>query len=223
LSHDLRTPITVLNSLAQGLARADLSETERAEMVQSMIAHSQSMQHLVMNLLDMAKLQAGGLHLNPQWIVIDEVIGHVLRSFAKPLAQHQVEVKIAADFPLVYLDELLLARILSNLLENAAKYTPAGSTIMITAKQQHSQRFELHVCDNGAGIPDGMQEQIFQRFARGHAESTQTGLGLGLALCREMMRVQGGGLRTEANQPHGACFILNWSQPMPPALPVDMA
>ncbi|MEC7119696.1 MAG: sensor histidine kinase KdpD [Pseudomonadota bacterium] len=223
LSHDLRTPITVLNSLAQGLARADLSETEHAEMVQSMIMHSQTMQHLVMNLLDMAKLQAGGLNLNQQWIVIDEVVGHVLRSFAKPLAQHQVEVRIDADFPLVYLDELLLARILSNLLENAAKYTPAGSTIIITAKQLDAQQFELHVCDNGAGIPEGMQEQIFQRFARGHSETTQTGLGLGLALCREMMRVQGGGLRAEANQPHGACFILNWSQPMPPAPPVDMA
>lgn len=223
LSHDLRTPITVLNSLAQGLAQTDLSETARAEMVQSMIAHSQTMQHLVMNLLDMAKLQAGGLNLNQQWIVIDEVIGHVLRSFAKPLAQHQVEVNIAADFPLVYLDELLLARILSNLLENAAKYTAAGSTIYITAKQLDERQFELQVCDNGAGIPTGMEQRIFQRFARGHPETTQTGLGLGLALCLEMMRVQGGNLRAQANRPHGACLILNWSQPLPPPPPVDMS
>lgn len=221
LSHDLRTPITVMNSLVHSLAQPQLALSEQQHLQQQLLTHSHNMERLVLNLLDMAKLQSGGIQLRPQWIMLGDVLSHVLRQLATPLAKHHVVIDIAPDFPLMYLDELLLSRVLHNLLENAQKYTPVGSTITIRAHAIADQHLELAVCDNGAGIPAGMEEAIFERFRRGHHESTQTGLGLGLALCREMMRVQGGSLQAEPRQPHGVCFVLRWSQPIPPKPPLD--
>lgn len=221
LSHDLRTPMTVMNSLVHSLAQPHLSLAEQQQRQQALLLHSHNMERLLLNLLDMAKLQSGGITLHLQWIVLADVVGHVLRQLVAPLAHHQVVVEIAPQFPLIYLDELLLSRVLHNLLENASKYTPAGSTIIIRAQSNHDQQIELAVCDNGAGIPAGMEEAIFERFRRGQSESPQTGLGLGLALCREMMRVQGGSLHAEAQHPRGACFVLRWSQPCPPTLPAE--
>lgn len=221
LSHDLRTPITVMNSLVQSLSQAQLTPAEQQQLQQQLLAHSHNIERLVLNLLDMAKLQSGGIQLRPQWIMLVDVLSHVLRQLADPLAKHHVVLDIPTDFPLIYLDELLLSRVLHNLLENAQKYTPVGSTITIRVQSLADQHIELAVCDNGAGIPAGMEEAIFERFRRGHSEGTHTGLGLGLALCREMMRVQGGSLRAEPRQPHGVCFVLSWSQPLPPPLPLD--
>jgi two-component system sensor histidine kinase KdpD len=171
---------------------------------------------------------SGGLNLNLQWVPLEEVIGSVLRSMASRLAKHHVNVSLPPDLPLVHVDELLIARILSNLLENAVRYTPVDSHITISAHLDETassgQKMELVVSDDGAGLPIGMEEKIFERFTRGQAESATTGIGLGLTLCREMIHAHGGTIHAETNVPHGARFVLRWTQETPPTVPeVELA
>jgi two-component system sensor histidine kinase KdpD len=223
LSHDLRTPVTALAGLADTLNRSDLSPEQHKELALAIEDQADAIHALVINLLDMAKLQSGGLNLNRQWVPLEEVIGSVLRSMTSRLAKHQVVVSLPPDLPLVHVDELLIARILSNLLENAVRYTPVDSHITISAQLDESssngQQMELVVSDDGAGLPIGMEEKIFERFTRGQAESATAGIGLGLTLCREMIHAHGGTIHAEMNVPHGARFVLRWPQETPPTLP----
>lgn len=223
LSHDLRTPVTALAGLATTLNRSDLSPEQHKELALAIEDQADAIHALVINLLDMAKLQSGGLNLNRQWVPLEEVIGSVLRSMTSRLAKHHVIVSLPPDLPLAHVDELLIARILSNLLENAVRYTPVNSHITISAQQDESrsnaQYMELVVSDDGAGLPIGMEEKIFERFTRGQTESATTGIGLGLTLCREMIHAHGGTIHAEMNVPHGARFVLRWIQEAPPTLP----
>ena len=223
LSHDLRTPVTALAGLANTLNRADVTPEQHKELALAIEDQADAIHALVINLLDMAKLQSGGLNLNRQWVPLEEVIGSVLRSMSSRLAKHQVTTSLPFDLPLAQVDELLIARILSNLLENAVRYTPANSQINISARlhiaASHQQEMELVVSDDGPGLPVGMEEKIFERFTRGQAESATTGIGLGLTLCREMIQAHGGSIHAESNVPHGAKFIVRWTQDSPPELP----
>ncbi|MDE2420732.1 MAG: sensor histidine kinase KdpD [Gammaproteobacteria bacterium] len=223
LSHDLRTPVTALAGLANTLTRADLSPEQHKELALAIEDQADAIHALVINLLDMAKLQSGGLNLNRQWVPLEEVIGSVLRNMTTRLGKHHVAVSLPPDLPLVHVDELLIARILSNLLENAVRYTPADSHIVISAQLDENgsngQQMELIVSDDGAGLPVGMEEKIFERFTRGQAESATTGIGLGLTLCREMIHAHGGTIHAESNVPHGARFVVRWPQESAPALP----
>ena len=223
LSHDLRTPVTALAGLANMLNRSDLTPEQHKELALAIEDQADAIHALVINLLDMAKLQSGGLNLNLQWVPLEEVIGSVLRSMTSRLAKHHVTVSLPPDLPLVHVDELLIARILSNLLENAVRYTPVDSHITISAHLDETassdQKMELVVSDDGAGLPIGMEEKIFERFTRGQAESATTGIGLGLTLCREMILAHGGTIHAETNVPHGARFVLRWTQETPPTVP----
>ncbi len=222
LSHDLRTPVTALAGLANTLNRADLTPEQHKELAVAIEDQADAIHALVINLLDMAKLQSGGLNLNKQWVPLEEVIGSVLRSMASRLAKHQISVSLPPDLPLAHVDELLIARVLSNLLENAVRYTPAESHIEITGRlfdaEASQPQMELVVSDDGAGLPVGMEEKIFERFTRGQAESSTTGIGLGLTLCREMIQAHGGTIHAESNVPHGARFVIRLPQETAPSM-----
>ena len=152
LSHDLRTPLTVLVGLADTLARAKPPLPSRhGEIAGAIRAHAMRMSNLVHNLLEMARLQAGKVKLNKEWQLLEEVIGSSLKSLEIPLASHRIITRLPEDLPLLEFDAVLIERVLVNLLENAIKYAP-DSEITIEA-QRVGDSVEVSVADNGPGLP----------------------------------------------------------------------
>jgi two-component system sensor histidine kinase KdpD len=150
---------------------------------------------IVTNLLDMARLQAGGLQLNRQWSLLEETVGAALRACKRVLARHPVQTRLPADLPLLQLDAVLMERLFSNLFENAAKYTPADTPLVIGAEEIDEDGkpvVRVTVDDTGPGLPVGMEARVFEKFTRGEKESAKPGIGLGLAICRAIVDAHGG-------------------------------
>jgi two-component system sensor histidine kinase KdpD len=221
LSHDLRTPLTVLVGLAESLTltKPPLSpaQVETADAIQD---EARRMSTLVGNLLDMARIESGEVKLNLQWQPLEEVVGAALEASRGMLARHKVEARIPRSLPLVRFDAVLIERVLVNLLENAAKYTPAGSTVTLSAELA-GERLSVSVADNGPGLPKGREEAVFQKFARGERESATPGVGLGLAICRAIVESHQGTI-VGANRPGGGA-VLTFTLPLgiPPALAAE--
>ncbi len=218
VSHDLRTPLTALIGFADTLLmKRSASVTEQQEIVRIMRDLAERMNALVNNLLDMARLQAGGIKLNKQWQPLEEVIGTTLRTTELTLGKRKLIVELPPELPLVEFDTTLIERVLVNLLENAAKYTPLQATIRITAVMRENQ-LEISVIDNGPGLPADKEEAIFEKFTRGQSESTTPGIGLGLAICKTIVAAHGGLIRATSVTPHGAHFTFTLPQGSPPSL-----
>ncbi|HEX4242777.1 MAG TPA: two-component system sensor histidine kinase KdpD [Steroidobacteraceae bacterium] len=217
LSHDLRTPLTVLVGLAESLTltKPDLSAVQ-AEHAKAIQEEARRMSTLVGNLLDMARIESGEVRLNLQWQPIEEVVGAALNASRGMLKKHRVEVHVPRDLPLVRFDALLVDRVLANLLENASKYTPAGSRISLSA-QVDGENLSVSVADDGPGLAAGHEEAVFQKFTRGVRESATPGVGLGLAICRAIIEAHHGRI-TAANRPTGGAqftFTLPLGTPPP--------
>jgi two-component system sensor histidine kinase KdpD len=212
LSHDLRTPLTVLVGLAESLSltKPVLSAVQR-ETAAAITEEAHRMSALVSNLLDMARIESGGVKLNLEWQPLEEVIGTALHATRGILKQHRIEVRLPPDLPLVRFDALLIERVLVNLLENAAKYTPAGRTVTIAAEVAGDD-LSVSVWDNGPGLPIGREDAVFEKFTRGHRESATPGVGLGLAICRAIIESHGGKIRGLNRSGGGASF--NFTLPL---------
>ncbi len=192
LSHDLRTPLTILVGLAESLALTKPAlSSEQLETAEAIQEEARRMSTLVGNLLDMARIESGEVTLNLQWQPLEEVVGAALDATREMLKQHRVEVRLARDLPLVRFDALLIERVLVNLLENASKYTPAGSHVILSAEAA-GEELTVSVSDNGPGLPAGREEAVFQKFTRGDRESATPGVGLGLAICRAIVEAHHG-------------------------------
>lgn len=218
VSHDLRTPLTTLSGLAGLLADNHLGSEERRELVQAIQGEVGRMTQQVGNLLEMARLQSG-VQLKREWQLLDEVVGSALAATDHVLQAHHVELALAPYLPMLHIDAVLIERVLVNLLENAAKYTPAGSTVTLSARRQ-ADAVVVSVSDNGPGLPAGKAERLFEKFARGQVESSTPGVGLGLAICRTIVEAHGGQLSAHQREPQGAefCFTLPVTAEAPPAL-----
>jgi len=221
LSHDLRTPLTVLSGLAESLsiagpplpkAQADIANAIRDEALRTSV--------LVSNLLDMARLQSGDIKLNRDWQTLEEVIGVALTSRAAMLAEHAVNISLPAELPMLYFDSILMERVFCNLLENAAKYTPSGSVITISA-QSLEKNVEIIIEDNGPGLPAGKEEALFAKFARGRSESTVSGVGLGLSIVRAIVEAHAGSIRAEKSSMGGARFVISMPCGEAPEVPKE--
>lgn len=219
LSHDLRTPLTSLVGLSDSLAmsRPPLAPPQR-ELAEAVRDEAIRMSSLVSNLLDMARIQSGEVKLNLQWQPFEEVVGSALHVSRSQLTRHQVQTRLARDLPLVRFDAVLIERVLCNLIENASKYTPAGSHIIITAEVK-AQFLEVTVSDNGPGLPQGREEAIFEKFTRGERESAKPGVGLGLAICRAIVEAHGGTIHAERASIGGASFLFTLPLGTPPDMP----
>jgi two-component system sensor histidine kinase KdpD len=220
ISHDLRTPLASLVGLADTLSLTPptLSDAHR-EIADAIQLSAMRMNALVNNLLDMARLEAGAVQLNRAWQPLEEVVGSALAACAGLLAGRPIDVRLADDLPLLHLDTVLFERVLVNLLENAAKYTPTGSGIEIAARAD-SEQIVLTVSDHGPGLPRGREELVFEKFERGVRESATPGVGLGLAICRAIVQAHGGSIwgrnRAEHNQVTGAVFTITLPRGTPP-------
>ena len=219
LSHDLRTPLTSLVGLSEALAMGKpLLPPAQQDLARALHEEALRMSNLVSNLLDMARIQSGEVKLNLQWQHLEEVVGSALRASVSLLTRHEVQTRLASDLPLVHFDAVLIERVLCNLVENATKYTPPGSRIVIAADIS-GQYMEVAVLDNGPGLPVGQEEALFEKFARGERESATPGVGLGLAICRAIVEAHGGTIRAGHAPDGGASIVFTLPLGIPPAMP----
>ena len=205
ISHDLRTPLTALVGLASTLEADGNLPARSRELAEAIHEQAVRMANLVSNLLDMARFQAGEVQLNSQWHVLEEIVGSALRSLQHALVNHQVKVSLDPSLPLIYVDSVLIERVLCNLIENATKYTPAGSRIRIGAEIRDGE-IRVTVTDNGPGLPPAMIETVFDKFTRGERESATPGVGLGLAICKAIVQAHRGRIWAENVSEGGARF-----------------
>ena len=219
LSHDLRTPLTSLVGLSESLAGAR-PPLAPAQLETATLLHHESlrMSALVANLLDMARIQSGEVKFNLQWQALEEVVGSALRACAAQLRAHTLRTHLPAALPLLRFDAVLIERVLCNLLENAAKYTPPGARIEIAAALRGAW-IDVMVCDDGPGLPPGREEAVFEKFTRGERESAKPGVGLGLAICRAIVDAHGGRIHAAASPLGGAAFVMTLPLGTPPAMP----
>ena len=187
LSHDLRTPLTALVGLADTLALARLP-APHDETARALRDQAKDLAALVDNLLDLARLTSGNRPLRKEWQLLEDVVGTAIHLLEPTLAGRRVEVRLAPDLPLIEFDAVLVERVLGNLLDNAVRYTPAGSPIRIEARRD-GDRAEVTVQDAGPGFPDGRPRE-----------------GLGLTICRAIVEAHGGWL-TLANAPAGGARV----------------
>ncbi|WP_277185445.1 sensor histidine kinase KdpD [Caballeronia sp. BR00000012568055] len=204
ISHDLRTPLTSIVGFASVLEDQSRGEASH-ELAHAIHEEALRMSGLVTNLLDMARLQAGAIRLNRQWSMLEETIGAALATLRRPLAGRAVQVNVPPHLPMLKLDAVLMERLFANLLENAAKYTPAGTPIRISAIEQ-GETVRVFIDDDGPGVPVNAQSRLFDKFERGEKESAQPGIGLGLAICRAIVEAHGGQIGVENREEGGARF-----------------
>ena len=194
ISHDLKTPLaSVLGSAGTLRDLADkLTDSEKVELLATIIDESERLNRFIANLLDMTKLESGAVapKLSPH--DLSEIIGSTLRRAVKILQHHSVQLDLAADVPMVALDAVLFEQVLFNLLDNAAKYAAAGTTIFIrTWRDQNS--VALQIIDEGEGIPQDDIEHIFDKFYRAEkTDQVRAGTGLGLAISRGFVEAMHG-------------------------------
>jgi two-component system sensor histidine kinase KdpD len=203
ISHDLRTPLTAMVGLASTLADSNLPENSQKELALAIQNEAQQMTGLVTNLLDMARLQAGGMKLKKDWQSIEEIIGSACMQLQRALAKNKLIISVPPNLPLCECDPILMQRVIVNLLDNAVKFTPTGSTIAISAAAANNE-MTIVVEDNGPGLPPGQETKIFDKFVRGETESNKPGIGLGLAICKAIVEAHGGKISAENRVDGGA-------------------
>ena len=220
VSHELRTPLAAIKASASGLLQPDAhwEASARREALVAIDAEADHLSRLVSNLLDLSRLEAGAWQPRKDWCDLAEVAGTALDRLT-PAEAARVELDTAPALPLVQADYTQIALVLSNLLENAVKYTPPGSPICLslypaqTGREESSPGVTVRVRDFGSGLTPGEEERLFERFYRGrrHQGGNIHGIGLGLALCRAILRAHSGRIwaaNAPADEPSGAMFFM---------------
>ncbi|HME39966.1 MAG TPA: DUF4118 domain-containing protein [Steroidobacteraceae bacterium] len=207
ISHDLRTPLSAIAGAGSLIAQPEyaLNVDRRTTLGNLIERKARDMSQLLTNVLELMQMEFGSGTLRTDWHAIDDLVGLALRTNEARLAQWRTVVNLPADLPLILVEATLIVQIFSNLLENAAKYTPPGTTITISATAREKSVL-LTVADDGPGLPPGDSERLFEKFQRGRSESNIVGVGLGLAICRAAARLHGGDIRAMDNACGGARF-----------------
>jgi two-component system sensor histidine kinase KdpD len=206
VSHDLRTPLASITGTASSLleGEATFDASTRRMLLETLCEEAERLSRLVRNLLDMTRLQSGALRVSREWHPLEEVIGAALGRMERPLRGRPVVTRVPEDLPLVPIDDVLIEQVFINLLENAVKYTPAGSEIELTARVADGEMI-AGVADRGTGIPPEDEARLFEKFFRGRSTASH-GAGLGLAICRGIVEAHGGRIWTENRPGGGAIF-----------------
>ncbi|MCU0864098.1 MAG: DUF4118 domain-containing protein [Planctomycetes bacterium] len=213
VSHDLRTPLASITGAVTTLIDSGdrLDPTTRLDLMQAIREDAEALERQVRNLLDVTRLESGRVQPRRDWHSIEEIVGCALARVETLLARRPVAIDVPPDLPLVHLDGLLIEQLLVNLLENAARYSPADSPIRIAAAVT-GQQVEFTVADRGPGIPVADRELVFAKFHRGHGAlpgpdgGPHHGAGLGLPICRAIASLHGGDIAIEDAPGGGACF-----------------
>lgn len=221
ISHDIRTPLAVIAGAASTLATASarLGDAERDALARTISERALATAELVNKVLQMTRLEHGAVVLEPDWASIAEIAGSVLARHADALSAHRVLVEIPDELPLVRVDAALIDQALSNLLDNAARHTPAGTLVRVRAERA-GEELVVSVEDRGPGLPDAARERVFAKFHHGDAHSAG-GVGLGLAICRAIVTLHRG--RAWAEPVTGGGSVFRFSLPLEPQPPMPAA
>lgn len=220
VTHDLRTPLTSIKAavttlLDTGALQGDslpLDDEGRQEFLEVINEETDRLNHFIEGLVDLARIEAGEIHLRRAWANVDELIAAALTR-AEPLtASHRVEVELEKDLPVVRVDARALSEVVFTLVDNAAKYSPDGKLIRIEARRVQDEMIEIAVEDEGSGIAPEMRARVFEKFFRVMDEASETtehftGLGMGLAIARGIVSAHGGQIWVEDRKGgHGSRF-----------------
>lgn len=208
ISHDFRTPLATIVGSASTLLDDDaaaIDRVRRRSLLRGVVDEARRLNRLMTDLLDMTRWSSGRVSLKLEWVAIDELIGAVLVRFDEALGDREVTTRIDPDLPLARCDEVLIAQLLGNLLDNAVKHTRAGTAIAIAAERA-GEEILLSVRDHGDGLPAGQEDSVFEKFHRGRSEGAQSGFGLGLALCKYIVQAHGGSISGVSMPDGGARF-----------------
>ena len=207
ISHDLRTPLAVMAGAASTLQEhgPSLDDATRLKLAQSIETKAHEMSDLISNVLDLMRFESGTPALRLAWETVDDLVAVAQQRCEERLANHVVEANLSHDLPAVFVDASLIVQVFVNLLENFVKYTPTGTEAAITAIAD-GDFLRITMDDNGPGLPSGDPVKLFDKFQRGSTEGTVAGVGLGLSICRAILRAHGTDIVAGASRSGGARF-----------------
>jgi two-component system sensor histidine kinase KdpD len=213
VSHNLRTPLTAVKAAAETLLSSwsRIEPEERRELLETISDEAERLERLVRNTLELSRIRAGALVVEPERVDIADLVQHAVRRL-RPIARaHRVRMDVDEDLPPVALDVTMAEQILLNLLENALRFAPPGSEIVVGAHALQMpdgvDEVELRVADHGPGVPVEARERIFEEFQSAETRPDRTGTGLGLAIVRALVVAHGGSVRYEDTPGGGATFV----------------
>jgi two-component system sensor histidine kinase KdpD len=218
ISHDLKTPLASVLGSASMMRDLEsrLTDAEKRDLLATVIDESERLNRFIANLLDMTKLESGAIVPNTARHDIGEIVGSALRRAGKILERHKVSLELAADLPMLELDAVLFEQVLFNLLDNAAKYAPPGTTISIRSVRDKDW-VSLQILDEGDGIPAEELESVFDKFYRVQkGDHVRPGTGLGLAISRGFVEAMHGTI-SAANRSDRSGAVLTIRLPIPAA------
>lgn len=221
ISHDFRTPLTTILGSATSLLeqREALDAPERVRLLQSIRDEAQRMHAAMSDLLDLTRMEEGAVAVRCEWCPADDLVDEARATLGVRLPGRRLRVDVPPD-AIVWCDPRLLQQALVNLLDNALRHTPGSSTIDVRIEVADAQ-WRLVVADDGPGLPDGMEHEVFKKFVRARNEAAHAGTGLGLAICAAVARLHGGTI--EVAHDGGARFTLTLPQPAAPVAVEDVA
>jgi two-component system sensor histidine kinase KdpD len=201
LSHDLRTPLATIRAVTSDLRDgADYDDATRAELLDLVGDEAERLDRLVTNLLSLSRIQAGALEPERQAVAVDELLTDRVRRLKRLLRDRRIALDVPFALPLVDADYTLVDQVVTNLLENAVRHSPEGSTIRVRARPR-GEWIEVSVADQGPGVAAEDQDVIFEPFRRGQGSNSS---GVGLAICRAIVEAHGGAIAVSAANGGGA-------------------
>jgi two-component system, OmpR family, sensor histidine kinase KdpD len=208
VTHDLRTPLAsikagVTSLLDEGVT---LDAAQRRDLLATVLEETDRLNRLVGNILDLARVRAGALVPAKQLAAVDEVIESVLHRMAPALSRVRVRTLVRPDIPDVPMDPVQIDQVISNLLENAARFSPPGGEILVSVAPWH-RSVQVRVADEGPGIPATERDRVFEPFFRGDGAGGRPGSGLGLAIARAVVLAHGGRIWIEGSPSGGAAVV----------------
>ncbi len=209
ISHDLRTPLTSISGNADNLLvnYQKMDDDTRKQTFTDIYDDSMWLINLVENLLAVTRIEEGRVHLTQSIELMDEVIAEALRHIDRKSKEHTILVSSSEELILARIDAKLIVQVIINLMDNAIKYTPAGSVIEIHS-EKNAQQVVVSVSDNGPGISDDQKSHVFDMFYSGanKVADSRRSLGLGLSLCKSIVTAHGGTISVTDNHPQGTIF-----------------
>ncbi|MDJ0508727.1 MAG: histidine kinase [Crocosphaera sp.] len=214
LAHDLRSPLTAASiavetlELAQNQERSEKKQKLTNQLFQQTRNQFRVMNRLISDILQASKSMNAQLHAEQTEVFLPPLSTEILRQYRNLFAEKSLTLTqdIPQDVPAVYADEELIRQVIVNLLDNAIKYTPQGGEINFSILHRTSQKVQVSVCDTGPGIPEEKQERIFEGHFRLQRDREKEGYGLGLSLCRKIIRVHYGQIWVDSVPGQGSCF-----------------
>lgn len=207
VSHDLRTPLAAIKASATSLLDSSINwdAAARKEFLEAIDEETDRLTLMVGNLLDLTRIEGGVLRPDKAWYDVGELVEDVVSRLKPRLGSHSLTSFVEPSLPLVSFDYVEIAQVLTNLCENAIKYTPPGASIDIDVRQQ-ANTMSFGVMDSGPGLTREEQAHIFEKFYRGRQAQRVPGSGLGLAICRGLVEAHGGRIWVESREGGGSVF-----------------